>query len=120
METILRKPGRPKKQPSPPQFHQITVHLPVALVSALDSELEPLGMRSRSELIRAACQNYLEQRKGQAQSLSLTRRLRDMPKEERQKLMAAAAESAAEYYRTDPEILEWHALDGEDFYDVGD
>ena len=34
--------------------------------------------------------------------------------------MTAAAESLAEYYRTDPEIMEWQALDTEDFYDIGD
>ena len=32
--------------------------------------------------------------------------------------MAAAAETLAEYYRTDPEMQEWQALDSEDFYDL--
>ena len=54
------------------------------------------------------------------QPLSLTRRTRDMSKEDRRKVMARAAEMLAEHYRTDPEIREWRALDGEDFYDAGD
>ncbi len=29
-----------------------------------------------------------------------------------------AAETLAEHYRTNPEIQEWQALDGEDFYDA--
>ena len=117
----LKKPGRPKKrQPSPPNLNQITVHLPSDLVSALDHELAPLGMRSRSELIREACQAYLEQRKVLAATVSLTRRMQDFSKEERRKVMSAAAETLANYYRTDSEILEWQALDAEDFYDVGD
>lgn len=87
---------------------------------ALDGELNALGFKSRSELIREACQSYLEQRQKQAQTVSLTRRMRDLPKEERAKIMAAAAESLADYYRTDPEVQEWQALDTEDFYDIGD
>lgn len=51
---------------------------------------------------------------------SLTRRMRDMSREERRVVMAAAAGAMAEYYRTDPEIREWRALDGEDFYDTSD
>jgi len=54
------------------------------------------------------------------QPLSLTRRMQDMSKEQRRKVMAGAAEKLAEYYRTDPEIQEWQALDGEDFYNAGD
>ena len=77
-------------------------------------------MRSRSELIREACQQYLEQSTTQVQSLSLTQRMQDMSKAERHKIMAAAADTLAEYYRTDPEIQEWQALDAEDFYDVGE
>ncbi len=87
---------------------------------ALDGELNALGLKSRSELIREACQSYLEQRQKQAQTVSLTRRMRDLPKEERAKIMAAAAESLADYYRTNPEVQEWQALDTEDFYDIGD
>ena len=51
---------------------------------------------------------------------SLTRRMQDLSKKERHKVMASAAETLAEYYRTDPEIQEWQALNGEDFYDAGD
>ncbi len=51
---------------------------------------------------------------------SLTRRMRDMSREERRAIMAAAAEASVEYYRTDSEIREWQALDGEDFYDTSD
>ena len=53
-----------------------------------------------------------------SQALSLTRRMLDLPIEERRQIMALAAETLAEYYRTDPEIQEWQALDGEDFYDT--
>ncbi len=120
MQTVLKKPGDRKKQQPQQQFNQITVHLPPDLVAALDSKLEPLGMRSRSELIREACQSYLAQQSAPAESLSLTRRMQDMSKDERQKMMTAAADTLAEYYRTDPEIQEWQALDAEDFYDVGE
>lgn len=41
-----------------------------------------------------------------------------MSKEERRKVMAAAAETLVEHYRTNPQIQEWQALDGEDFYDA--
>ena len=119
--TISKKPGRPRKEVSyGNQLNQITVHLPPELVSALDEELSGSGMRSRSEIIREACHTYLDQRKEEAQSLSLTRRMQDFSKEERRKVMAAAAETLADYYRTDPEMQEWQALDGEDFFDVGD
>ncbi len=37
--------------------------------------------------------------------------------EERQKVMKAAADTLADYYRTDPEIQEWQALDVENFCD---
>lgn len=43
-----------------------------------------------------------------------------MSREERRAIMAAAAEASVEYYRTDSEIREWQALDGEDFYDTSD
>ena len=119
METTApRKPGRPKKkQPSASALGQITVHLPPELVSALDNELAPLGMRSRSELIREACQTYLMQHKDRAETLSLTRRMRALSKEERQQIMSSAAEALGDYYRTDPEMREWHTLDGKDFLD---
>ena len=52
--------------------------------------------------------------------LSLTRRMQDLSKEERRTVMASAAETLAEYYCTDPEVQEWQALDGEDFYDTDD
>ena len=55
-----------------------------------------------------------------SQPLSLTRRMQNLSKEERRRVMATAAETLAEYYRTDPEIQEWQALDGEDFCDTGD
>jgi hypothetical protein len=54
------------------------------------------------------------------QAPSLTRRMRELSKAERRKVMAAAAETLAEHYRTDPEIQEWQTLNGEDFYDAGD
>ena len=54
------------------------------------------------------------------QPLFLAQRMRDMSKAQRREVMARAAEVLAEYYRTDPEIQEWQALDGEDFYDAGD
>jgi Arc/MetJ-type ribon-helix-helix transcriptional regulator len=120
-QSVLKKPGRPKKkQLSAPRLNQITVHLPSDLVSALDHELAPLGMRSRSELIREACQMYLDRRKDSDEPLSLTRRMQDFSPQERQKTMAAAAETLSQYYRTDAEIQEWQALDTEDFYDVGE
>lgn len=46
--------------------------------------------------------------------------MQDMSREERRAIVAAAAGTMAEYYRTDPEIREWQALDGEDFYDMSD
>lgn len=124
MSTITsapKKPGRPRKEDRlGSQLNQITVHLPPEMVSALDEELNGSGMRSRSEIIREACHTYLSQRKEQAQSLSITQRMKGFSKEERRKVMTAAAATLAEYYRTDPEIREWQALDGEDFYDVDD
>ncbi len=120
IQTAYKKRGRPrKKQPSAPSLGQITVHLPPELVSALDNELIFLGMRSRSELIREACQAYLTQHKDRVETLSLTQRMRTLSKEERQQIMASAAETLGDYYRTDPEILEWHALDGEEFLEEG-
>lgn len=117
-QTIPKKAGRPKKkQPPTASLGQITVHLPPELVSALDSEMVPLGMRSRSELIREACLTYLAQHKERAETVSLTRQMRTMSKEERQQIMTSAAETLGDYYRTDPEMREWHALDGEDFLD---
>ena len=124
MERVVntqKKPGRPRKITSHGSaLNQVTVHLPPELVAALDGEINTLGLRSRSELIREACQSYLEQRQKQAQTVSLTRRMRNMSKEERAKIMTAAAEALTEYYRTDPEVQEWQALDAEDFYDIGD
>ena len=118
--TVHKKPGRPKKkQPSASALGQITVHLPPELVLALDNELVPLGMRSRSELIREACQTYLTQHKDRIETVSLTQRMRALSKEERQKIMASAAEAMGDYYRTDPEMREWHTLDAEDFLDEG-
>ena len=123
MESVTntrKKPGRPKKVVSRGSaLNQVTVHLSPELVAALDSELNALGLKSRSDLIREACRSYLEQRQKQAQTVSLTRRMRDMSKEERAGIMAAAAEALSDYYRTDPEVQEWQALDAEDFYDIG-
>jgi len=73
-------------------------------------------LKSRSEIIREAYQRYSERR--QPQAVSLTRQMHELSKEERAKVMAAAAETLAEYYRTDPEMQEWQALDSEDFYDL--
>ncbi len=116
-----KKPGRPRKTFSAGKpLNQVTVHLPPELVSALDREMGIAGIRSRSELIREACQTYLAQRKEHAQNQSLTQRMRDMSQSDRKAVMAAAASSLAEYYRTDPEIQEWQALDTEDFFDSGD
>ena len=53
-----------------------------------------------------------------SQPLSPIRRMQDLPIRERRKVMATAAEALADYYRTDPEIKEWQALDGEDFCDI--
>ncbi len=47
---------------------------------------------------------------------SLTRRMRDMTPEQRRKIMRTAAETLADYYRTDPEVLEWLALDTKEIY----
>ena len=74
IQTAFGKPGWPKKRPqAQPYLNQITVLMPPDIVSALDHELAPLGMRSRSELIREARQTYLEQRKEQAGTVSLAR-----------------------------------------------
>lgn len=116
-----RKPGRPKKQQPPKsQLNQITVHLPPELVSALDHALEPRGMRSRSELIREACQAYLEQPREPVETVSLARRMQTFSREERRKVMSAAAEALVDYYQTDPEILEWQALETEGPYNDAD
>jgi Arc/MetJ-type ribon-helix-helix transcriptional regulator len=124
MKTVnaaLKKPGRPRKsQTVEPQFHQITVHLSLELVSALDDEKAARGLQSRSELIREACRHYLEQRKGEKKDVSATQRMRNLSAPERRAIIANAAEMLAEYYRTDPEIAEWQALDGEDVYDIED
>ena len=111
-----KKPGRPpKRQPLESSFNQITVHLPPELVSALDKELEPRGLRSRSELIREACHSYLKTAPD-TQDVSLARRMLSFTREERQRVMAAAAETLSQYYRTDPEMQEWQALETEDFH----
>ena len=123
METQTRpkKPGRPRKaQTQTPHLNQITVHLPPELVSALDHELAPRGLRSRSELIREACQAYLVPQQAQAETVSLARRMQTFSREERRKVMSAAAEALVDYYQTDPEILEWQALETEGLYDDAD
>ena len=121
MQTPLKKPGRPKKtQTQTPHLNQITVHLPPELVSALDHELVPRGLRSRSELIREACQAYLEPPREPAEAVSLARRMQTFSREERRKAMSAAAETLTDYYRTNPEMQEWQALETEDFYDATD
>ena len=117
-QTSPKKPGRPKKRlPPTSRLNQITVHLPPELVSALDNELEPRGLRSRSELIREACQAYLEPHQEPAETVSLARRMQTFSREERQKVMSAAAETLVGYYQTDPEILEWQALETEGLHD---
>ena len=114
---LSRKPGRPRKvSAAGSSFNQVTVHLPPELVIALDSEVTLGAGTSRSELIREACQTYLAQRAEQRQTQPLLHRMRTMYKEERNKVMETAASSMTEYYRTDPEMVEWQALDGEDFY----
>ncbi len=45
-------------------------------------------------------------------------RMCDLSQEDRAKIMAAAADMLSEYYRTDPEMQEWQALDSVDFYDL--
>lgn len=77
-------------------------------------------MRSRSELIREACQAYLEPHREPAERVSLARRMQTFSREERQKTMAAAAETLGDYYRTDPEMQEWQALETEDFSHAAD
>ena len=77
-------------------------------------------MRSRSELIREACQSYLEPHREQGETVSLARRMQTFTREERHKVMSAAAESLVAYYQTDPEILEWQALETEGLYDDAD
>ena len=77
-------------------------------------------MRSRSELIREACQAYLEQPGEPAGTVSLARRMQTFSREERRKVMSAAAETLVDYYQTDPEILEWQALETEGLYDDPD
>ncbi len=115
---LPRKPGRPRKvSAAGHSLNQVTVHLPPELVVALDSELTFRAGTSRSELIREACQTYLAQRVELRQAQPLLHRMRTMSKEERAKVMETAAESMTEYYRTDPETMEWQALDGEDFHD---
>ncbi len=122
METqTLKKPGRPKKkQTQAPHLNQITVHLPPELVSALDYALEARGVRSRSELIREACQAYLKPHAGPAETVSLARQMQTFSREERQKMMSAAAAALSEYYQADPEMQEWQALEAEDFHDAAD
>ncbi len=72
-----------------------------------------MDSKSRSEIIRKAYRRDLE-----PQAVTLTRRMRDLSKDERAKVMAAAALSLSEYYCTDPEMQDWQALDSEDFYDL--
>lgn len=121
IQAETKKPGRPKKrQPQKLQLNQITVHLPPELVSALDNELEPRGMRSRSELIREACQSYLKPRQEPAETLPLARRMQTFTLEERRRVMTAAAETLVDYYQTDPDMQEWQALEIEDFHDAAD
>lgn len=116
-----KKSGRPRKTlTTKSPLNQITVHLSPELVRALDDEMDTQGMRSRSELIRAACQLYLTQKHQEEQSLSMTRRMRDLSPEQRRQVMAQAADALSDYYRTDPEIAQFHALDGESVYDVDD
>ena len=69
--------------------------------------------KNRVKNISQASQRDLEQ-----PSVSLTRQMRDLSKEERAKITAAAAGALCEYYCTDPEMQEWQALDSEDFYDL--
>ena len=71
-------------------------------------------------MIREACQAYLVQQQAQAETVSLARRMQTFSREERRKVMSAAAETLSEYYRTDPEIQEWQALETEDFYSASD
>lgn len=118
---LQRKPGRPRKVSAVDNLlNQMTVHLPPGLVIALDSEVTQTAGGSRSELIREACQTYVAQRVEQREAQPLLLKMRTMTKEDRNKVMKSAAESMAEYYRTDPEIQEWQVLDGEDFYDLGE
>ena len=52
------------------------------------------------------------------ETVSLARQMQAYTREELQKVMKAAADTLADYYRTDPEMQEWQALEAEDFYDV--
>ena len=56
----------------------------------------------------------------ETQTISLARQMQAYSKEERRAVMAKAAEVLADYYRTDPEILEWQALETEGLYDIED
>lgn len=117
----LKKSGRPRKvHLRKNQLNQITVHLSPELVQALDDETMTLGLRSRSELIREACQAYLEQHHDERRTLSMTQRMRGLSAEERRRLMAQAADALADYYKSDPEIAAFHALDGERVYDAAE
>lgn len=52
-------------------------------------------------------------------TVSLARQMQAYTREERQKMMKAAADNLADYYRTDSEMQEWQALDADDFCDDG-
>jgi hypothetical protein len=46
-----------------------------------------------------------------------THEMQSLSAPERRAVMSRAAATLANYYRTDPEIAEWQALDGEIVYD---
>ncbi len=46
--------------------------------------------------------------------------LLELPLEERHRILAQSVAEAAEAFRTDPELMEFSALDGEDWKDDGD
>ena len=54
------------------------------------------------------------------QIVSLVRQMQTYSQEERRAVMAAAADTLANYYRTDPEMQEWQALETEECCDTDD
>jgi metal-responsive CopG/Arc/MetJ family transcriptional regulator len=59
--------GRPRKEQKIRNQQPLTVMLPPDLIAALDAEAERQRLASRSEVIRRACQAYLERLEGEEQ-----------------------------------------------------
>ena len=71
------------------------------------------------EWVRRICPGALESwiLSGKEAEASPAMRLLRLPPEERAPILAEAAERAREAYLKDPELTEFTALDGEDFWD---